>query len=129
MIATPKDIVATALVAGAGLVTWAHVQEWDWPVVGNARWAAVIVLVLGTAACAVGSQDVEVKGAKKWHQRVGPTVGGLAGLAAIVAIITGWTSWLVAATVLLVALWFVTTVRHLVTRKPARESARQPLAA
>jgi hypothetical protein len=65
---------------------------------------------------------VEVKGTKKWHQRVGPTVGGLAGLAAIVAIVTGWTSWLVAATVLLVALWLVTTVRHLVTRKPVRES-------
>jgi hypothetical protein len=121
MIATPKDIVATVLVAGAGLVTWAHVQEWDWPITGNARLAAVIVLVLGTAACAVGSQDVEVKGAKKWHQRVGPTVGGLAGLAAIVAIITGWTSWLVAATGLLVALWAVTTARHLVTRKPVRE--------
>lgn len=117
MAASIKDAGATAIVSAAGVATWACLAEWGWPLVSNVRVTAALVLVAGVAACAVGARDAQVVGKARWYQVMGPVGGGASSLAALVALITGWAPALAVSTILMVALWLASTVRHVGTRE------------
>jgi hypothetical protein len=119
---TSKDVAGTALAGAAVLITLAVTNGWGWPLLGDYRAGIIALTVVGFAMCASGSDYSTVRGSD-------PLViiaGGL-GIAALGLIVAGliWATsqlfvWLAAV---IVALWLVTTVRHLITPRadaPAR---------
>lgn len=124
MIASVKDIVATAFAFSAVAISWAAVAEWGWPGTDSVRLTALVALVLGVTACAIGGVDAYSAGPDRaWYQRFGSFLGGVAGVAALVAIAFGWKPALVTVALVIAVLWVVTTARHLVTRAPAAAAA------
>jgi hypothetical protein len=118
MIATTKDLGATALTVVSVGVVWLNAASVDVPVASNVRLAAIVALLLGVGACAMGAQMAPGENGPSmatWHDRLGAVLGGLSGVAAIVAVIFGWQPALIAYGAIVAALWAVTTVRHLAT--------------
>ncbi len=108
-----KDIGAMLLTALAVLVLAATDRGWNVPLVGAShRWAAGAVLLLGMAACSLGSSR---SGAGAW-----PLAGlGTVGLVlAAVAIATGSLEALGLAVAAFVALWVGSTLRHMLAGRP-----------
>ena len=108
---TRKDAGATVLTLLAVLVFLASRQAWDLSLVGTShRWASGVILVLGMAACTLGSPGNEM--AKKPFAMLLAVTGGLALGFAVWGI---WTGSLTALTLLVVAdivLWAGSTFRH-----------------
>lgn len=119
MIASMKDVAATALTAASLVFVWAHLAEWGWPLTATTRITALVALALAAAACATGSADgwEPNPARRRWYQRFGAVLGSMAGVAAVVAILFGWTPALVVFAVAVAVLWLVTTVRHVATRR------------
>ena len=117
MIATGKDLGATALVGISVATVWANAAGADGPIVGSVRLSALLAMALGVAACVAGAQpsQTDAPAFRTWHDRLGAILGGLSGVAGLVAVIFGSQPALVAYGVIVALLWAVTTLRHLVT--------------
>lgn len=108
-----KDIGAMLLTALAVLVLAATDRGWDVPLVGAShRWAAVVVLLLGMAACSLGSSR---SGAGAWLLA---GLGTVSLVLAVVAIATGSLEALTLAVAAFVALWAGSTLRHTLAGRP-----------
>ena len=106
-----KDLAGTAVAALVALVYVANVQDWWY--LGSNRWAAATMLAIGGIGCPVGARTVGEKPSA-------PVVLlGLLGVAALVlavlAIATAAQWALLALSVVIVALWAGTTLRHGIT--------------
>jgi hypothetical protein len=109
-----KDMVGTLLAAAAVGVTLAVTNGWGWPLLADYRAGAIALAVIGFAMCGAGSDYSTVRGPNPFV--VLAAVMGVAALILMIAAI-GWPSatvfvWLA---VTIVALWFVTTLRHATT--------------
>jgi hypothetical protein len=115
---TRKDAAATALTGLLVLVFAATHQGWGIPLVGDShRWAAGAIALLGVATCGLGSP------ARGSGSKLSALLGMLALVLAVTAVATGSLtplSLLVADTV---ALWAISTARHV------RHAPRKPLVA
>ena len=107
-------LVVTALAVG---VLAATDRGWSVPLVGTShRWAAVAVLLLGMAACSLGSAR---SGAGAW---VLGALGAVSLGLTVTAIVTGSLPALTLAVAAFVALWAGSTLRHMLagsSRPPA----------
>ena len=107
MALTRKDAVATVLTGLVVLTFAAAHQGWNVPLIGGSyRWAAVVVFLLGTVTCSLGTQTTMTM----------PTLfialGSAALVFAVLAVATGSLTMLSLLVVDIVALWAATTVRH-----------------
>lgn len=109
-----RDVIGTVLAAAAVYVVLDIVNSWGFLVFGGYRAGVVALAFIGVAMCAFGSDYSTVRGAQPLV-----VVAGILGVAALVLMIAGliWATaplfvWFGAV---IVALWAVTTVRHLVT--------------
>jgi hypothetical protein len=102
-----KDVIATVLTLVAALVFVAnHEGLGIWLVGDSRRWAAGVITLLGAVTCSLGSPD---KGtATKWLA----ALGALALILAVVALVTGSLTALSLLVVDIVALWALSTIRH-----------------
>ncbi|WP_062526339.1 hypothetical protein [Demequina rhizosphaerae] len=125
MIASGRDIVATALSGGAVTLAWAHAAGLDWPLIDSARTTAGLVYVLGVAACAGGSADSFESDpqAKHWYHRVGGLLSIVATVALVWALVTGATGPVIVLASVVAVKWLFATLRHLVTPAPAAAAA------
>jgi hypothetical protein len=112
MYLTRRDLVGTIVAALVVLVYVANVAEWWF--LGSNRWAAVTMLAVGFAGCALGARIVGD------DMSSGPVVLlavlGVTALAlGAVAIVTGAQWALLGLMLAVVALWIGTTLRHALT--------------
>ena len=109
---TWRDAVATAIVIAIGVVVFAVVGEWGWPLLGSVAAGSAAVLALGLAACIVGGSDM---GAFSMHDPMlarSTILGAGAFVLAIAGMITGSETVFVILGVTVGVLWVVTTLRH-----------------
>jgi hypothetical protein len=104
-----KDLSAAVLTLVAALVFVANHEGWGiWLVGDSRRWAAAVITLLGAVTCSLGSPE---KGsATKWLA----ALGVLALILAVVALVTGSLTALSLLVTDIVALWALSTIRHIV---------------
>ena len=110
-----KDAAATVLTALVVLAFLATHEGWGVPLIGDShRWAAGAITLLGLATCALGSPG------RGTATRLLATLGVAALILAVLAVVTASLTPLSLLVVVIVALWAVSTVRHVVseTHKP-----------
>lgn len=108
-----KDIGAMLLTALAVVVLAATDRGWDVPLVGAShRWAAGAVLLLGMAACSLGTSR---SGAGAWLLAA---LGAVSLVLVAVAIASGSLQALELAVAAFVALWVGSTLRHMLAGRP-----------
>jgi hypothetical protein len=122
---TIRDAIGTLLAAAAVLVALDLTYGWGGPLLGDYRAGTVALAVIGFAMCGAASDYGTVRGPDPFV-----VLAALLGIAALGLVIGGLVApsatmfvWLA---VVIVALWFVSTVRHLVTpasRLPARPAS------
>jgi hypothetical protein len=109
-----RDIGAMLLTALAVVVLAATDRGWGVPLVGGShRWAAGVVLLLGMAACSLGSSR---SGA---GARLLAGLGTVSLVLALIAIATGSLQALTLAVAAFVALWVGSALRHMLAGRPA----------
>jgi hypothetical protein len=111
-----KDGVGTLLVGLAGIISYARIKGFDWPILNSWRLGTLALFIVGIASCIViGSGTVPEKNAWTITASV---LGGVAGGLVLIGLITGskWAFLALATDILL--LWLLTTLDHLIA-KPA----------
>jgi hypothetical protein len=111
---TVKDFVGSMLAAAAVAVTLAVTNGWGWPLLGDYRAGTIALAVIGFAMCSAASDYSTVRGTQPLV-----VLAAILGVAALALMIGGliWATatifvWFAAV---IVALWFVTTLRHAIT--------------
>jgi len=118
MYLTRRDLIGTAVTALIVLAYAANVQDWWY--LGDNRAAAVTMLVVGFVGCPLAARFEEEKLRSAPFLVLG-ALGIVAFVLGLIAIITAEQWALLALTIVVVALWVGTTLRHAVT--PARPLA------
>lgn len=116
-----SDLMATALVAAAAIVYGLWVTDTAFSDTST-RIMASIVFVLGIAACSSDTAGMASAFGAAGHRRapvlylVATGSGGVVALVAgVAALVTGSGAWLAVLVAAMVAVWALTTVRHLLT--------------
>ena len=110
---TWKDAAATTLVGVGGVITYARVKGFSWPLLTNWRMGSLALIVVGLAACIViGSGAVP---AKNTWTTTATVLGGLSFALAIVGLITNSKVVFLVLAADIAALWLLTTVHHVIT--------------
>jgi hypothetical protein len=117
---TWRDGVGTLLIAGAVAVTLAVTNAWGWPLLGDARAGVIAVTVLSFASCSLVARIAPwTEGTNAFL--VLTVILGIAALGLVIGgLVLNSMPELVYLTVVVVAMWLVTTVHHLVEITPAR---------
>lgn len=105
---TGKDLLATAVLAGAGALYAWHLQATGSGLVHSPRFLSVALLVLGVTACAVGGTYT----AEGRYPAVMSWAAAASFALAVAGMITGSELPLAALALALGLMWLVTTVRH-----------------
>jgi hypothetical protein len=123
---TWKDGISTVLAAVAVLVALAVTNAWGWPLLGDYRAGTVALTLVGFGMCATGTAIGKTSWANPFV-----AIATLLGVVALVLIVGGLiyatAPLFVALAAVIVALWFVSTLRHLVEGTP--EAPAHPEAA
>jgi len=112
----------SVLTAAAVLATVAVIQGWDWPLLGSYRSAGVALMVLGFAGCALSGSSQETS-ARSPYTVTATILGVLALVFGIWTVIADTQAPLVALTVDIVLLWFVSTLHHVTRSQRGHEPA------
>jgi predicted ferric reductase len=111
---TGKDFIGTLLAAAAILVALDVTNAWGWPVINGYRAGVIALTVIGFGMCSAASDYSTVR----WTNPL-VLIAVVLGVAALALMIAGliWATetlfvWLAAV---IVALWLVSTVRHMIT--------------
>ena len=108
-----ETLVVLALAAGyVGLV-----QAASWMPITSVRWFAVLFVVVGQAACALGAADAL---ADRTSGGAGFVLGPVALVAGLLAVVTGSETVLGVGVLAMAGLWLLTTSRHALHRKAVR---------
>lgn len=111
---TWKDLAATLLVAGVGVVTYAKLHNFKWPLLGSWRTATLVLLVLGLGSCiAISLNALPDKNA--WTT-LATVLGAIAFGLAVLGIIINSKAIFLAVAADVVLLWVVTTLHHLLAK-------------
>jgi hypothetical protein len=105
---TWKDGVATLLVAAVVGMYWAYLANVELPLVSEPRALGVAAIVVGLAACAVGSTTTA---GTRFASALG-VFAAVPGFAAIIAIVTGSGVALAVLVGGIVVMWLAATVQH-----------------
>jgi len=120
---TWKDGVGTMLMAGVVALTLAVIYGWGWPLLNDARAGVIGVTILGFASCQLVAR---IGPETRWTSPLF-VLTVILGIAALVLVIAGLllnsVPVLVYLTTIVVAMWLVTTIRHLVEVGPAGRPA------
>jgi hypothetical protein len=124
---TWRDGVATALMVGAVAVALAVTQGWNWTLLGSTKAGVAAVAVIGYMMCRLGMHWItDAKDMVRGPVLIAASVLGVGALVLIVAgLIVGTEALLVALTINIVALWFITTWRHAVVGVPGQPSGHE----
>jgi hypothetical protein len=115
---TWRDATTTLLAAVAVLVALAVTNAWGWPLLGDYRAGTVALTLVGFGMCTSGTAMAKARWSDPFV--VIATLLGVAALALVVAgLIYATQPLFVALAVDIVALWFVSTVRHVVEEQPS----------
>jgi len=110
---TWKDGISTVFAAVAVVVALAVTNAWGWPLLGDYRAGTVALTLVGFGMCASGTAIGKASWANPFV-----VIATLLGVAALVLIVGGLIyatkPLFVALAATIVALWFVSTLRHLV---------------
>ena len=112
MFLTRKDIVGNAVTALIILTYVGNAKEWWF--LGDNRWAAVTMLVIGTVGCPLAVRLVNEELTSPAIVALG-VLGAVAFILGLVAIVTAAQWALTALAAVVVALWIGTTLRHALT--------------
>jgi hypothetical protein len=114
MTLTRKDAAGTALTILVVLTFIATHESWGVPLVGDShRWAAGVIMLLGTTTCALGSPG------EGTATRLLMALGSVALVLGLLALVFGSLTVLSLFVAAIVLLWAASTVRH-VGRLPHR---------
>jgi hypothetical protein len=123
---TWRDGAATVLAALTVMVTLALTQAWSWPLLGSYQAGVVALTIIGVAMCTAGAMGTETPSVTQPFAAI-VSVLGVAALGLIIfGLIAATQAPFVALAVVLLAIWFVTTVHHAlagVPGQPARTGA------
>ena len=123
---TWRDGAATVLAALTVMVTLALTQAWSWPLLGSYQAGVVALTIIGVAMCTAGAMGMETPSVTQPFAAI-VSVLGVAALGLIIfRLIAATQAPFVALAVVLLAIWFVTTVHHAlagVPGQPARTGA------
>ena len=124
---TWRDGVATALMVGAVAVALAVTQGWNWTLLGSTKAGVAAVAVIGYMMCRLGMHWItDAKEMVRGPVLIAASVLGVGALVLIVAgLIVGTEALLVALTIDIVALWFITTWRHAVVGVPEQPNGHE----
>lgn len=120
---TWKDGVTTLLAIFAVAVAFAVILEWGWPLMGTVRAGVGLLAVAGIAMCTLGGSRYGESVTK------GPfgAIASVLGAGALVLIVWGLIApaemILVTLAADIVALWALSTLRHVVEPSPAAAAA------
>lgn len=110
---TWKDALATLLVGLAGVITYAKVKGFNWPLLGSWRTSTVVLLALGLGTCIiVGSGFIA---AKNGWTSLATILGVTAFIFAIIGMIVDSKLMFLALAADIFALWVITTFHHVIT--------------
>ncbi len=111
MLITWKDALATTMVGTSGIIVYAKVKGFSWPLLGSWRSAALVLLIIGLATCIiVGSGLTPVKNGWTTSATV---LGVTAFIFAIAGIIFNSKLAFLGLAADIFALWLLTTIHHL----------------
>lgn len=124
---TWRDGVATVLAVGAVAVALAVTQGWNWTFLGSTKAGVAAVGVIGYMMCRLGMHWItDAKDMVRGPALIAASVLGATALVLIVAgMIVGTEALLVALTVDIVALWFITTWRHAAVGVPEQPNEHE----
>lgn len=122
-----RDGVTTLLAVVVGAIAFALTSGWSWPLVGDARTAAIAIWVLGVAMCPVTWAAVAaVTGDAEARSAIGTGLGLATryyqAMSALAIVPTGLAIWaviapaagvVVAEAAFVVVMWLIATVAHL----------------
>ena len=121
---TWRDGVATVLMLGTVAVALAVTQGWNWTLLGSTKAGVAAVAAIGYMMCRLGMHWIT--DAKMRGPVIAASVLGVAALVLIVAgLIVGTEALLVALTIDIVALWFITTWRHAMVGVPEQPNEHE----
>lgn len=113
---TRKDVVATALVVGAGIITYAKLNDADWWGFGDWRIPTLALFIIGFATCTViGLGITKISGT--WAT-IATGLGIMAFIITIAGLIFNSQVLFLGLAGIVGILWAVTTVRHIFTDAP-----------
>ena len=114
-----RDLVATILAAATTGILYVQAYNVNVPILGSNRLAAVLMLVLGVAMCAVGNRPDTGTAAKSNAMNV------LMGILGVLILVAGVWALIANAEVMvlvmgsiILAMWLITTLRHALTHRP-----------
>ncbi len=114
-----RDLVATILAAATAGILYIQAYNVSAPMLGSNRLAAVILLVLGVAMCAVGNRPDTGTASKSNGMNVLMGVLGVLILVAAIWVLIAKTEVMVLAMgIIILAMWLITTLRHALTHRP-----------
>ncbi len=115
-----RDGAATLLAALVVIVTLAVSQAWSWPLLNSFRAGVIALAIIGIGMCTAGGmRSTETPSFTPFVAIV--SVLGVAALALIIfGLIAGTQAPVVALAVVLVAMWFVTTMDHALAGTPGQ---------
>lgn len=111
---TWRDAVTTIIAAGAVTIAIAAVKEWNIPIIGNPRWAALILIALGIALCIIGNTSSQADMSNPYVMIMAILGGGVI-LLAVLGLIVGAAIYAGVTAALIVLMWLVSTIRHLIS--------------
>jgi hypothetical protein len=121
---TWRDAVGTLLIGAAVSVTLSVAHGWNWALIGDARAGTIALFVLSYPSCLVARAPGRMAAAMAHETPWSPflvmaTALGAAALALmIVDIVVNSIPLLVGTSIVVVAIWALTTVHHLVETGP-----------
>jgi len=107
-----KDGVATLLIAASGVIAYAKIKNFDWPLLASWRLPIIGILLLGFGTCIVVGSGV-VPSKDGWTVTAS-VLGGLAFLLAIIGLIANSKLMFVMLFADMLALWAIATIHHMV---------------
>ena len=116
---TWKDAIATIMVGIAGVLTFAMLKGFDWPLLTNWRTGTLLLMAIGLGTCVfVNSDSLPTK--NTWTDAAG-ALGILAIILSFAGLVSNSKVLFVALAIDIAALWVLGTLHHIFT--PAHQSA------
>ncbi len=106
-----RDAIATIIIAGVGVLTYAKLSGVNVPLLGNWRLSTLALLLLGFATCVIVGWDV-TPSQNAWTA-IASTLGVFGLLVGVAGLIFESKFLFVSLAVDITALWVVATLHHL----------------
>jgi hypothetical protein len=120
---TWRDGVTTVLAAAVVGIFAANTANWSVPFVENARWASLLIGLVGLSMCIVGGSATVIAVKSPFVVAAG-VLGSAAMLLVVIGVATGWSLAVTLLAADTLVLWIVSTIRHAAVSRPAEIDMR-----